>query len=857
MRDHEDNFVAQTMSRAIQVTDDHKSNPLGSQTFDPQIDFMERSDFPGVGVFNQTTLNHPATSRQIPRNAFSATDLYGLQNQYNPMMSGQLRAPSSAQQGSEAISATQTPRNLSRPASPTMPFGQQSKRRKASGSNRIFSDLKMTPAHPITQSNALNLGSVTSEPSYPPAASDFSPNFPSPRGASGYVQIPPYPTSQQMHPLNGDHDSQIGHRSRSMDHLPHHNSMTSGPSSIQSGKPSPTSVPMSNELIQANGTLQEDSKLLMNESNLFHAQQLANTLQLVNQARTPVIHKLTPAEGSTAGGYEVICLGSGFGKGMQVMFGTALAITTELWGDSALTCIVPPAQLPCEVNVTFKHLFDQQSTTTIERQKTFRYVDNDQPELLAQLLSMLGGSVNPQALQQDAVRGTAQQLLSRGTGSVTNGAATQTIDQGQQIHPTLSTMPDAEVEEVMLRCLEFLDLDDSPRRVDYNSRRPKNGQGMLHLAASLGYYRVAAGLLARGAHPDMRDRNGMSPMHVAALRGNTRIIRKLRSAGGDPNLRSLAGFTPVDMATSRQAHNAVSVIEYHARSPSATATPMSSLSRATSVVSRVSSNGDYAGMSHDDERVLHTAHSVTPGHFRARSRRASYSTEEHQMPSIDPARADNASQLAAQSALTAWRDQLSAQIQHFQQTVHRALPPLPNLPDYQGYPVVRRISSLVPQRNSQSTIGSNASANAKEADIGWWELLTGSSASPPAYEDIYPEGSKGSQQDVQDKKQSTLHALGEAFMDRACSVAFDQGQSSREMEVVNIGSKGLTQEQQDRLRSAHAHKMKRLRSDRKLFFIWVCSFHSLCLTFQKTAADRDVDSFTFTSHCNDAQGQAS
>ena len=97
-------------------------------------------------------------------------------------------------------------------------------------------------------------------------------------------------------------------------------------------------------------------------------------------------------------------------------------------------------------------------------------------------------------------------------------------------------------EAAVLKCLDLIDLDDSPFQAHLNLQRP-NGQSMLHISASLGFHRLVAGLLARGANPDLRDRNGMSPMHMAALHGHSNIVRRLRLAGGDPTLRSLLGFT--------------------------------------------------------------------------------------------------------------------------------------------------------------------------------------------------------------------------------------------------------------------------------------------------------------------------
>jgi len=141
-------------------------------------------------------------------------------------------------------------------------------------------------------------------------------------------------------------------------------------------------------------------------------------------------------------------------------------------------------------------------------------------------------------------------------------------------------------------------------------------------------------------------------------------------------------------------------------------------------------------------------------------------------------------------------------------------PMMPTLPDYQAYLPVRRISNLV----------GNRAENAKEQDYRWWDLFSGSvPAAPPAYEDIFP------QDDVDSKQASAAQAAADIVADNKCAELFDQAESSSTarkrpvmLDTVHIGQKHIiTREQQDRLRLAHAEKVKRLRSDRNLFFIWI------------------------------------
>ena len=756
-----------------------------------------------------------------------------MQQKFNP----QHRSPFAMPQiSSQTTSVTLTPKNLSRQASPSAPSAQHNKRRKASGSGRIRNDLAMTKLQNSALSNPISCVSSTTQ-STPQGSSGipaFMPNFAAPSHGLSMPQMPSQFNTNPPTPTTTDSNFfSSAQRSQSMENLQGFSGIFSTPGSVRPSRvPSPTFGPQSNGLPQG------------------HAQMLANSLHCVpgaaNPQRAPVIHKLTPGEGSKSGGMEVTCLGSGFRQGLEVMFGDAQATTTTFWGESALVCLVPPALEAGTVPVTFKHNYEQNVPYPSNKQALFRYVDDDEQELMKHALALINRKWNGKATDAgNAARNIINQF---GSSSSFAGGSIRGNNQHRHTGSFNAAMTGiVDLEVALLSCLDIVDLDDSPYQARLNTRGV-NGQSMLHLSASLGHYRLAAGLLARGANPDLRDNNGMTPMHMACLRGHAQIVRKLRSAGGDPNLRSLNGYIPADMVTSQQARDASNTFDHHARPRSAGATPISHLSRASSLISYKSSrrarskvasagakNGPFTDGEERDEGMAeaYRSQSATPAQIWAQTKRNSFAAEPQY--SGDPSQSNLASTtpfLAVNPAMSAWRDQLSAQIQQFQQTVHRtlptlqipALPPIPNLPDYQAYPVVRRISSLVPQRNSRPSTANRSTGVAKVTDYHWWELLTGAASSPPAYDEIYPESS---QSDLSDKKISAVRAAGDAYMDRKCEETFDQTKSSSALETADLGSTVLTPEQ---LRSAHAMKVKRLRKDRNLFFIWV-SHHLWIATF--------------------------
>jgi hypothetical protein len=372
----------------------------------------------------------------------------------------------------------------------------------------------------------------------------------------------------------------------------------------------------------------------------------------------------------------------------------------------------------------------------------------------------------------------------------------------------------------------------------------------------LGMQRFVAALLARGANPDPRDRGGFSPMHFAALHNQSRIVQKLIINGADPTMRSLLGFTPADLATSKEVLAATRSLQHHPRSRSGMSSNLRS--RTTSATSfKASWERPRLSRPHSqpvDDVLVYDDSSASESHledadevserpsdhgFWIKSRRNSRSEQQEMVAKI-PVQSPPEVAVGASAAMTAWRAQLSAQLQNIQQTVHwnlptlpqmPALPPMPNLPDYQTYlpHPVRRFSSLVPNRSGSRPTSSSLSPS-KDADYKWWELFS-SAAPPPAYDEIYPTNDTPT---VDDKKTAAAQMVADTIADEKCSSIFDvdTAESSTaglmpDMIDLRKGRQGsLTKEQANQLRIAHARKIKRIKSDRNLFFIWV-SFSNL------------------------------
>ena len=842
------------MTNPIIITDDHKTHAPPSAMPPVGTMFMENAQVPGGGIFTREPLENYGSAPF--RTAHSTPDLQKLQQSFNPCFGPHTASPfAMPPTSSQNTSTTLTPHNLSRQASPSALTGPMYKKRKASGSGKLPDGLTMTRLQTQQSTGMSNQSWTTTAPSSATAAvtSPFSPSFPTYNNtqerAHGLPPIsrpaqlrtgPPTPTSNDM----GFFTS--ANRSQSLENLSAIQQMFSPPHSTrQSRASSPVSTP--------------HSAVTMPVGPPHHTTNPLYGLPVSsNPTRTPTIHKLIPSEGTKAGGIEVTCLGSGFCQGLEVMFGDSLATTTTYWGETSLVCLLPPAVRAGTVPVTFKHHYQQQLQgqryPVPKNQVYFKYIDDDEQEILRHALALVHQKMTGRI--EDAGEIARRIINNHPTGPGTwGGNLSQGNDQQRQMSALQAYLAGPlDLEAGLLKCLDLIDLDDSPFQAQLNLRRA-NGQSMLHLSASLGFHRLVAGLLARGANPDLRDNNGMSPMHMAALNGHPQIVRRLRVARGDPSLRSLLGFTPADMATSQGVYDAVRNI-HHMRSRSAGAHSISNQSRSSSAASLRSFWGppsatqsfDVDNISPDqsDDSTNETdlddprsRHVETPAQLWAQSRRASIALEPNIVIDHAPEQLVEATGLLSPAAaMTAWRDQLAAQIQHFQQSVNwtlpnlqiPTLPPMPNLPDYQTYPMVRRFSALVPQRNSRPST-SSGDEKEKENDHRWWDLLTGAStSSPPAYEEIYP--AKQEQKDLETKQASVVRAATDAVLDQKCALSFDVHQGGSSTKAAQTNSVDELSSVDDQ-----ARRVKRLRSDRKLFFVWVSNIpaevYSLTLTKSK------------------------
>ena len=341
------------------ITDDHKQ-PMPQAGAPTGMYIPAQMEGAPIFVSGQNPYGGLYESPTLPfRPSNSTPNLTSLGNQVTPQMASIQRQFSynniANNFPTQPSTASATPRNLSRPASPTGPPGQPGakKRRSGGSTNKLPSNLHMTsletrrnPHHAASNSN------VTSAP----ASASF--NFTSPT-SSGFGATP-LDQSLSHTPLRTPTHFTSGPGTP----LPMHGSFTndidpsqfySAPTSQHASRaPSPTSASRGPFAPPPNvgPAFTTSGAPSVPEAT---ASALASLPTGFNINKPPIMQRLIPAFGPTTGNEDVTVLGSGFFQGLEVMFGDTPATNITFWGDTAIVARTPPTQNSGAVTVCFKH----------------------------------------------------------------------------------------------------------------------------------------------------------------------------------------------------------------------------------------------------------------------------------------------------------------------------------------------------------------------------------------------------------------------------------------------------------------------------------------------------------------------
>lgn len=429
IKDYKNRLVAQAITDSIMITDDHKTHSMPPPLNMPRPASNDKSGsrtpsstggFTLGGFSGPGPAAHPASSQGSPfpgamqalspqgshmsfpgadvapvRLSHSISDLQSLRNNYVSPFTPMPSAPTHG--SSQSLSASATPRNLSRQASLSGPSGPATKRRKSGGRlpeslTMTWLDTTMDQASSFTTPPESAMATTSTVPS-PLAASDTAYLSSNEHVITSSATTPraPYSTGPPTPSGSSRGFYSQGYESATSESVAMHQAFSAPTSARHSRTPSPVDT---SGLAAPNLPPDQIAQAV--------TEGLLGLLSSSDWQQPPSIHKLIPSEGPKAGGVEVSVVGSGFYQGLEVMFGDTQAMTTTFWNDRLLVCLLPPAAHAGDVLIRFKH--EQQphwvptaGSSTCRRPSTFRYVDDDEEQLLRSALIMIGHQMTGRA----------------------------------------------------------------------------------------------------------------------------------------------------------------------------------------------------------------------------------------------------------------------------------------------------------------------------------------------------------------------------------------------------------------------------------------------------------------------------
>ena len=511
------------------------------------------------------------------------------------------------------------------------------------------------------------------------------------------------------------------------------------------------------------------------------------------QPAQPVITKMVPTEGPTAGGIEVTILGQGFTQGITAQFGEVTAIPTECYSSTTLVCLLPPSPTPGPVFVTLRDQFGGPVTETVrvEQQQLFTYVNTTDRALMELALQIMGFKWLGKL--EDA-RNVAAMII----GSNNSGGGPGPSE--------MAALGGAGLENTLLRCLDVVDQDVSPHPAKL-AQKSATGHTMLHLAAMAGMRKLVAALLVRGVNPTVRDRAGFTALHYAAWLGRKKVLQRLLSGDKTPLLlamKNLEGKTAMDLAVETGRLEICQLLE----------SPVpGSLSRASSVASLVSLGENLSRASLDDYFAGSEWDESTYGQSNPNSDGENVEEDEDGLwlGSLRPSSEESsglltpASQVRRRGFFHLSRPQLPQRLQL----------PRPQLPDPQALNPALYMAALndLLQPYLQALRLTNSGLSALPRD----DSGTPSSDEkkydqpPPAYSELYPVPVAKKQFSLATR----LSLRGRSFL-RWTGMAGDAGLSAEEIEFLK----------------SEEGRRKAWSRDYMLIFFWVSSLLESKLTFR-------------------------
>lgn len=613
-----------------------------------------------------------------------------------------------------------------------------------------------------------------------------------------------------------------------------------------------------------------------------------------NSYLVPSIDKVLPDKGSCAGGIEVAVMGTDFAEDMVVYFGKIPA-ATRLHNAGCLLCVVPPSSLPTTVIVSIKRN-NMELQMPPENLGLFTYlpaVADDVMDLALRLMAQAG--------KDPAISRSAMSAL--GDPSLWAPSSPTPSDFDMNIRQCIQSRDGAR-EDALVEAFETLDKEALHPLI--NAALPKRYHTLLHYSSMLGWSKFAIWLVNNGASTE-KNALGYSARDYAALFDRKDLAQRLTAVRMSPEQRSQdlilqkASERLSALATAQAAAKATAsleldnnlkfgedvgessdeldeqeggdvedVVDSSSSAQDVAESPTSETTRRfwslpfvqSAFLSALQGTQQAVGPQPADENNNHAKDykDLWMRLFKSNLKAAATETDgspEAIRETLEP---------VTQSFAAGMMEHIATSLQNIQQ----GLPAMPALPEMPANPVARFVGrpTAAPTATTVNTTTTEPTAQPSDGsrspstdEYTWRDLFS----SPPSYEEIFPQGHDAAPEDLDIDAKHECSNLPHV----ECTAASSSSEEG-DVEVVNCSSgseaeetlpepvkkylaaKGrvyLTAEEKEVLRN-HTMKIKRIQSDRTLYFIWVSLSVILC-TFGCLLTLYSDSTFDHHTHLND------
>lgn len=299
---------------------------------------------------------------------------------------------------------------------------------------------------------------------------------------------------------------------------------------------------------------ESNSELIGLNSNMDKS--MESTTRVSNDDTFPSIRRIIPAQGPIRGGIEITLLGSNFRPGLNIKFGSNIALATQCWSDSTIVTYLPPANQAGPVIVTFEDPNGEIPNTNAHQ--IFTYTDDTDRQLIELALQIVGLKMNGKL--EDA-KNIAKRIV--GNNQIDSPNSSQSTQQvtpqiNQQLQLNWMAVTSNKIKELSKTSLnheeiliKFLNMVKTPNSLISSPNWGvcnTEGQTMLHLACLKNYTKLSQFLVLNGSKIDYKDKSGFSPLHFAFIGGNRSIINFLIKFNANTSLKLDCGILLSDIA---------------------------------------------------------------------------------------------------------------------------------------------------------------------------------------------------------------------------------------------------------------------------------------------------------------------